>query len=139
MNNKIIPINRHVPSRAVLRESFSERNHLIVHLVARIQDAVMQNDDHVFGLCDDLRSQVSELGDILEHYAHPEQPANQDACKESLRILTLMISHMELMFLYARKNSASETHYRKEIRATAEAFLHRHARVARGAGRCAAE
>ena len=61
MSNNIIPIIRHAPSRAVLRESFSEINHQIVHLVARIQGAVMDNDDHFFGLCDELRCQINEL------------------------------------------------------------------------------
>ncbi len=129
MSNNIIPIIRHTPSRAVLRESFSEINHQIVHLVARIQGAVMDNDDHFFGLCDELRSQISELGDICRDYAQPELSADKDGGKESLRILILMVSHMELMFLYARKNRASETHYRKEIKATADEFLHRQARI----------
>lgn len=139
MSNKIIPINRHAPPRAVLRESFSETNDQIVYLITRMQATAIENDDHFFGLCDDLRSQVGELGDILRYYAQLEQSANQDGCQESIRILILMISHMELMFLYARKNSASQRHYREEIRATAEAFLHRHAQVARDAGRCTTE
>ena len=130
MSNNIIPIIRHTPSRAVLRESFSEINHQIVHLVTRIQGAVVDNDDHFFGLCDELRSQISELGDICRDYAQPELSADKDGGKENLRILILMVSHMELMFLYARKNRVSVMHYRKEISATVDEFLQRHARIA---------
>jgi hypothetical protein len=41
---------------------------------------------------------------------------------EKIRILTLMTSHIELMFLYARKNLASAAHYRKGINTTVDEF-----------------
>ncbi|MHB8354290.1 MAG: hypothetical protein ACYDCF_07650 [Burkholderiales bacterium] len=44
-------------------------------------------------------------------------------------ILDMYEPHMELMFLYARKNRASVTHYRMEINVTADEFLHRQARM----------
>ncbi len=136
MSNNVIPIIRHVPSRAVLRESFPEINHQIVHLVARIEDAVRDDDDHFFGLCDELRSQINELVGICSDYAQPELSTDKDrdGWKESLRLLVLMVSHMELMFLYARKNRVSVMHYRKEISATADEFLQRHSRIVTSLG-----
>ena len=132
MSDNVISIVRHKPSRAVLREYFSEINHQIVHLVARIQCAVRDNNNHLFDLCDNLRSQISELVDICRDCAQPELFADKDGEKENLRILILMVSHMELMFLYARKNRASVIHYRKEINATADEFLRRQAQIGTG-------
>jgi hypothetical protein len=129
MNDNIIPIIRHVPSRAVLRESFFEVNEQIAHLVARLQEAARQDGDCFFGLCDELRSQISELVDICRDCAPSELSVEKDRENETLRTLVLMVSHMELMFLYARKNRASVTHYRKEINATIQEFLRRQARI----------
>jgi len=63
-------------------------------------------------------SQISELVDICRDCTPSELSAEKDGENETLRTLVLMDSHMELIFLYARKNRASVMPYRKEINAT---------------------
>jgi hypothetical protein len=130
MSDNIIPIVRHAPSRAVLRESFFEVNDQIVHLIVHLRDAADHDEDRFFGLCDELRSQISEILDICGQGAQQGLFSSEDAEEETLRTLTMMVSHMELMFLYARKNKASLPYYRKEITITAEEFVRRHSGIA---------
>ncbi|MCR2831026.1 hypothetical protein NR402_12145 [Acidithiobacillus ferrooxidans] len=125
MSDNVIPIVRHAPSRAVLRESFFEVNNQITHRIQRILDAGQRDDGRFFGICEEL----SELTDICRDGTQQGLFSNKEETMESFRILTMMVSHMELMFLYARKNLASATHYRKEINATADEFLHRQTRI----------
>jgi hypothetical protein len=130
MSDNVIPIVRHTPSRAVLRESFFEVTNQITHRIQRILNAGQRDDDRFFGLCDDLRDELSELTDICREGTQQGLfPVSEDTMG-SLRILTMMVSHMELMFLYARKNQASATDYRKEINAAADEFLLLQTRVA---------
>ena len=130
MSDNVIPIVRHTPSRAVLRESFFEVTNQITHRIQRILNAGQRDDDRFFGLCDDLRDELSELTDICRDGTQQGLfPVSEDTMG-SLRILTMMVSHMELMFLYARKNLASATYYRKETNAAADEFLLLQTRVA---------
>lgn len=129
MSDNVIPIVRHAPSRAVLKESFFEVNNQITHRIQRILDAGQQDDARFLGICDDLRDELSELTDICRDGTQQGFFLSKEETMESFRILTMMVSHMELMFLYARKNPASTTHYRKEINATADEFLHRQTRI----------
>ena len=130
MSDNVIPIVRHTPSRAVLRESFFEVTNQITHRIQRILDAGQQDDARFLGICDDLRDELSELTDICRDGTQQGLfPVSEDTMG-SLRILTMMVSHMELMFLYARKNLASATYYRKEINAAADEFLLLQTRVA---------
>ncbi|AEK57417.1 hypothetical protein Atc_0768 [Acidithiobacillus caldus SM-1] len=99
-------------------------------MIAHIQDAVKGNDDRFFGLCDELRGELNELAGILIDYVTPGFLDDKYGRKQNLRTLVLMVSHIELMFLYAQKNRASVMHYRREIDATVEEFLHCYARIA---------
>lgn len=128
MSDNVIPIIRHTPSRAALREAFFEINREITHRIQRILDASQLDDARFLGLCDDLREELSELTDICRDGIQQGLFPVKDTTG-SLRILTMMVSHMELMFLYARKNLASAMHYRKEINATADEFLHWQAQI----------
>ena len=130
MSDNVIPIVRHTLSRAVLRESFFEVTNQITHRIQHILNAGQRDDDRFFGLCDDLRDELSELTDICRDGTQHGLFLSKEETMESFRILTMMVSHMELMFLYARKNPASATHYRKEINTTADEFLHRQTRIA---------
>ncbi|OCX72542.1 hypothetical protein A6M27_03005 [Acidithiobacillus thiooxidans] len=130
MSDNVIPIVRQAHSRAVLRKYYFEINNQITHRIRRIQDVAQHDDCRFLGICDDLRDELSELTEICKDGTQQGFFLSKEETMESFRILTMMVSHMELMFLYSRKNSASTTHYRKEINATANEFLHRQARIA---------
>lgn len=129
MSENVVPLVHHKPSRAVLRESFIDINDRIVLLVENLKSAITDNDDRFFARCDELRSQLNEFGDIFKGCAQLKLISNLVDEVESVRILTMMVSHMELMFLYARKNSISAKFYQKEVERTVREFLSRQARL----------
>ena len=129
MSENVVPLVHHKPSRAVLRESFIDINDRIVLLAENLRSGITDNDNRFFARCDELRSQLNELGDILKDYAQLKLISNLVDQVESVRILTMMVSHLELMFLYARKNPISARFYQKEIDLTVHEFLSRQARL----------
>lgn len=129
MSENVIPLVHHRPSRAVLRESFVDINHRIVLLVEDLKAGISDHDDRFFARCDELRSQLNELGDMFRDCAQLRLIPSLIDEVESVRILNLMVSHMELMFLYARKNPISARFYQKEVDLTVREFLSRQARL----------
>ncbi len=130
MANNIIPFNAHHHSREILQESFIDINNRIIRLAGDMKaTGIVEHPDRFLARCDELRSQLSEAGDIFRRCAQLRLVPDLAGAMESLRILHLMISHIELMFLYARKNPESAQSYQKEINLTANDFFSRHTRL----------
>ena len=129
MNDHIIPIVRSTPSRSSLRVSFFVVTERIAHLVECILDALECDNNRFFEFCDELRSEISEITDICNAGSKYGLFPTKQSVIESLRMLYIMVSHMELMFLYARKNQVSAGNYRKEIITIADEFLGWRARI----------
>ncbi|MGC9216944.1 hypothetical protein, partial [Acidithiobacillus sp.] len=110
-------------------ESFVNIHHPIVLLVEDLKAGIADHDDRFCARCDELRSQLSELGEIFRDCAQLRLIPNMAAEMESVRILSMMVSHMELMFLYARKNPISARFHQKEVDLTVREFLSRQARL----------
>ncbi|MBU2755329.1 hypothetical protein HFU84_05595 [Acidithiobacillus sp. CV18-2] len=128
-NDKVIPIRRHVPARELLLQSFHEVHDRIDSLVWGVVDAAQRDDERCLGLCDDLRSELSEWNDICLSCIERGLLANDDEIRHILRVPFFMVSHLELMFLYSRKNGSQAAYYRKEIQATAPEFSQLQARI----------